>query len=219
MNNDHASLIEKEATERMRQSGRPFSKGEVVEIINTVIQKIEKNSKHSSLYSELKALAHYIDLAKEELAQLNPAHIGDEHIPSATDELDHVVKATEEATTKIMDNCEVIEGVCDRLDDGGDKDKLVDSVTNIYEACGFQDITGQRINKVVKTLKHIEAQVDMMVSAIGVDLKADMEGNPQKESVDDKAQPLSDEELLNGPQTQDEAISQDEIDKLLASFD
>ncbi|MBK67085.1 MAG: chemotaxis protein CheZ [Rickettsiales bacterium] len=165
---------------------------------------------NKQLYNELKALAHYIDMAKEELAQLNPANIGSEQIPSATDELDAVIKATEEATSTIMDSCEKIEQIAEEFDDGNLKDKLFENVTNIYEACGFQDITGQRISKVVKTLAHIEGQVDMIVEILGNDL-----GDAVKEEDDREG----DEKLLNGPQMQDQAISQDDIDALLASFD
>ncbi len=118
MNQDQQSLIEKEATERLKQTGRPFSKTEVVEIINTVISKMDHGTGNKQLYNELKALAHYIDMAKEELAQLNPANIGSEQIPSATDELDAVIKATEEATSTIMDSCEKIEQIAEEFDDG-----------------------------------------------------------------------------------------------------
>lgn len=210
MNQDQQSLIEKEATERLKQTGRPFSKTEVVEIINTVISKMDHGTGNKQLYNELKALAHYIDMAKEELAQLNPANIGSEQIPTATDELDAVIKATEEATSTIMDSCEKIEQIAEEFDDGNLKDKLFENVTNIYEACGFQDITGQRISKVVKTLAHIEGQVDMIVEILGNDL-----GDAVKQEDDREG----DEKLLNGPQMQDQAISQDDIDALLASFD
>ena len=45
--------------------------------------------------------------------------------------------------------------------------KLQDAVTRIYEACSFQDITGQRITKVVTTLKVIEEKVAHIISTFG----------------------------------------------------
>ena len=45
--------------------------------------------------------------------------------------------------------------------------KLQDATTRIYEACSFQDITGQRITKVVTTLKTIEAKVAQIVATFG----------------------------------------------------
>ena len=45
--------------------------------------------------------------------------------------------------------------------------KLQDATTRIYEACSFQDITGQRITKVVAALKAIEAKVAQIVATFG----------------------------------------------------
>ena len=45
--------------------------------------------------------------------------------------------------------------------------RLQDATTRIYEACGFQDITGQRITKVVATLKAIERKVAQIVATFG----------------------------------------------------
>ena len=50
--------------------------------------------------------------------------------------------------------------------------KLQDAVTQIYEACSFQDITGQRITKVVTTLKAIEGKVAHIISTFGAEYRA-----------------------------------------------
>lgn len=195
-------------TDTMKESGRPFSKDEVLKIINSVVGKIETNQANP-IYKDLKALAEYIESARREIANLEPVAIGQEHIPSATDELDAVVKSTEEATGKIMDNCEKLEMIAEEMGEGAQKDSVFEAVTNIYEACGFQDITGQRISKVVNTLRHIETQVNMIVEAVGLEVgAADMDADKE-----------GDEKLLNGPQMQSQAIGQDDIDALLASFD
>ena len=64
-----------------------------------------------------------------------------------------------------MDAADVVLGVTARLgpDDAG---AVMAAVTSIYEACTFQDITGQRVTKVVNMLKVIEARVDKMVAAM-----------------------------------------------------
>ncbi len=50
----------------------------------------------------------------------------------------------------------------------GDKPPgLQDATTRIYEACSFQDITGQRITKVVATLKTIERKVAHIIGTFG----------------------------------------------------
>ncbi len=199
--------VNEDATATMEQMGRPFSKDEVLNIINSVVGKIETNKTHP-IYKDLKALADYIEESRREISNLAPIAIGQEHIPSATDELDAVVKSTEEATGKIMDNCELLEVTAEKITDEGNKERVLEAVTNIYEACGFQDITGQRIAKVVNTLRHIETQVNMIVEAVGLEVGAS-----------DDLEKDGDEALLNGPQMQSQAINQDDIDALLASFD
>jgi chemotaxis protein CheZ len=88
-------------------------------------------------------------------------------------------------------------------------------VTRVYEACNFQDITGQRITKVVKALQHIEQKVDGLLAIFGDGLHlATGEGREGSDLSRDEA----DRKLLNGPQLPDDASTQDEIDKLLADF-
>ncbi len=170
------------------------------------------------IYSELESLNRYIQSAKAEISALRPEEVTDEFLPTATSELDAIVAATAEATNTIMDATEVIEGVADALE-GDHQNSLMDATTNIYEACGFQDITGQRITKVVNTLKEIEDKVDALVSAFGDKI----EKVSQKVEKENKAaaapEELSDADLLAGPQMSGEGISQEEIDRLLADFD
>src|SRR3546814_114085 len=112
------------------------------------------------IYEELESLARYIQSARVEIAALRPDEIRQDHIPAATDELDAVVGATEEATGRILDAAEQIQTIAEGLDQAV-QNQLVDLVTGIFEACNFQDITGQRISKVVRTLKHIETKIDV----------------------------------------------------------
>ncbi|MFM7418607.1 MAG: protein phosphatase CheZ, partial [Alphaproteobacteria bacterium] len=142
--------------------------------------------------------------------------IRDAHIPSATDELDAIVEHTAHATNEILDCCETLEQMQAELS-GDAADKLQGAVTRIYEACSFQDITGQRIGKVVTALKAIEARVSAVVSAA-----SGMPGPEAPPVV--AAKPLDEgctegQKLANGPQLPGAGVSQSEIDRLLASFD
>ncbi len=83
-------------------------------------------------------------------------------------------------------------------------------MTRIYEACSFQDITGQRITKVVTTLKVIEEKVAHIISTFGPNIP------PMAKTGTHVA---SDADLLNGPQLPANAMDQSDIDKLLASFE
>jgi len=169
------------------------------------------------IYAELEALNRYIQSAKAEIASLRPDEVTDEYLPAASVELDAIVEATAEATNSIMDATEIMERVADKLE-GEDQEALMDATTQIYEACGFQDITGQRISKVVKALNEIETKVDALVAAFGSELrKVEKEVKAVPEEASGEAP--ADEDLLNGPQVSGEGISQDEIDRLLADFD
>src|SRR5690606_17059502 len=103
----------------------------------------------AQLVKELNALAQFIDRAKQDIASIRADEIKSKHIPSATDELNAIVDATEEATNAIMTACEAIQNHVEGKDV---QQPVVDEVMKIFEACSFQDITGQRISKVVKAL-------------------------------------------------------------------
>jgi chemotaxis protein CheZ len=105
--------------------------------------------------------------------------------------------------------------------DGPTGEKITGAVTNVYEACNFQDITGQRITKVVRTLKQVEDKVDALLAAFGEDAA---QARAEQAAPNRKAEPecpeAKERALMNGPAGPgDESVSQDDIDALLASFD
>lgn len=175
-------------------------------------------AKESALLAELEGLGRTIARAKAEIAALKVEDIRDAHIPSATDELDAIVEHTAHATNEILDCCETLEQMQAELS-GEAADRLQGAVTRIYEACSFQDITGQRIGKVVTALKAIEGRIASVVSAA-----SGMPG-PEAAPVAAMAAAPSDDKrtegqkLANGPQLPGSGVSQSEIDRLLASFD
>lgn len=161
------------------------------------------------IQQELEALVHYIHSAKREIAALCPDEIRNKHIREATDELDAIVAHTEEATGAILDSAEKIEAIAGKLEVEPGM-QIADAVTRIYEACNFQDITGQRIGKIVAALKNIEARIEMLAGTMGV------AGASDAETVKEKIE-KTDADLLHGPQLPRNAQTQDEIDALLKS--
>ncbi|MCW2236364.1 protein phosphatase CheZ [Azospirillum canadense] len=215
------------------EAAQPLSREEVTDIVRSILSTMDGDISVTDLrlYKEVVDLARFIENAKGELAALQPAEIRDQHIPNATDELDAVVGATEQATFAIFDACDAISGIAGQIE-AEQGAKLTDQVTKIFEACNFQDITGQRISKVVRTLKHIESKVDMIVAAFGDEVRqnhtpghtrpaaaAVPHADPAPNFATDR--PADDPEavLLHGPQKTSAAMDQDEIDRLLASFD
>lgn len=176
-------------------------------------------AKEAALLAELEALGRTVRRAKAEIAAMRVDDITASHIPSATDELDAIVEHTAGATNEILDCCETLERMEARLE-GEDRAALQGAVTRIYEACSFQDITGQRIGKVVNALKAIEARVAAVVSAAGpVPDGAAPEPPPEAAEPAAAAPRAEGQALAHGPQLPGAGVSQEEIDRLLASFD
>ncbi len=201
----------KKLEQALNEKGRDFSPEEVSTLIEKVLEKLEAQNLPAShlLIDDLKGLIACIQNARSDVSSLKAEEIKSIHIPIATDELDAVVGATEEATGTIMDACEAIEAI-DMPEEA--KSAAVDQITKIYEACSFQDITGQRISKVVNALKEIEAKVVTLLEGMGVDI-AKQDVVVQEDSRE------GEDALLNGTSLEGQGMVQDDIDKLLASFD
>jgi chemotaxis protein CheZ len=192
---------------------------DLVEVVEAIMTSADGDlsSANLKLYAEIEELALYIKRAREEIASLRPDQITAEHLPVAGEELEAVVGATEQATNSIMEQVEAIEALTPKMDQEV-AEQIVDAVTQVYEACGFQDITGQRIKKVVSTLTEIESKVHALLEAFGERDAVQPAERPQKVE-EPKPGAAPDAHLMNGPQSAEDAISQEDIDALLASFD
>ena len=201
-------------SELQTQSRSP-SREDVAEVVGEMLQSLEGDLSEVNLkvYAELEGLANYILAAKREIAALRPDDITSEHLPKATDELDAIVGSTEEATNGILQAMESLEALTGEMDPAM-AEKVTDAVTKVYESCNFQDITGQRITKVVKTLKQIENKVAALIGAFGDELAREKARAAAAAPAPAPAQKPSDEDLLNGPQLPTNANSQADIDSL-----
>ncbi len=180
-------------------------------ILDTMSGEISANELH--VYNELESLAEVIRRAKREIADIRPDEIKDEFLPTAADELDAIVQSTETAANTILDAVESIEAVIPNVDAAASQ-ALTNATMQIYEGCNFQDLTGQRISKVVNTLKQIEARVNALVYAFGAEIEGALKAAPGK--VGAPLDTREDAHLLNGPQRPGAAASQDDIDALLS---
>lgn len=170
---------------------------------------------------EIEKIANYISQALEEIASItpeDPPHGEEElhnikNINYASSELAAVVEATEKATNDILDAADQIQEIVNSID-GHDvhKQQLVEASMKIYDACNFQDITGQRIGKVVRTLDYLNTKISKLKSFIeesSVELDSEID-----EEFQDKR---PDAHLMSGPQLPNSAPDQDAIDRLFAS--
>ena len=185
--------------------------GMITEVVRAVLTTIsdELTAKETSLLREVEELGRMIASTKSEIAALRVDDITDHHIPFATDELDAIVEHTAHATDAILESCEMLDEVSSTVS-GESAAKLQAATTKIYEACSFQDITGQRITKVVTTLKTIEQKIAHIIGAFGATAAA---------ARGSTGQVATDADLLNGPQLPANAMDQSDIDKRLASFE
>ncbi|MFP6774051.1 MAG: protein phosphatase CheZ [Alphaproteobacteria bacterium] len=168
------------------------------------------NSIDTTLYSEFGGLSEYIQRARTEISELRPNDLKQEKIPRAGLELEAIVASTEEATGTIMDAAEEIMSADAAAENY--VEAINEACMRIFEACSFQDITGQRITKVVNTLTYIEERLHGLQDAWGPDIE-DADGAAPEPGKDDDARP--DKDLLSGPALDGEGILQDQVDDLL----
>jgi chemotaxis protein CheZ len=195
-----------------RQAQSSLSRAEIAQMVEEVVGSLDGafSASEISLYRELSTLAKVIQAAKREIVAVRPDDISAKRIPEAANELDAVVAATAKATGEILDKAENLEKLGATL---APEQRAVinDAVTGIFEACNFQDVTGQRITKVVKTLNYIETKIGALLDAFGEEL-----GELPSEFDEDERE--GDAKLLNGPQMPQNANSQADIDAILAGL-
>ncbi|CAL4868330.1 hypothetical protein MMA231_02611 [Asticcacaulis sp. MM231] len=158
---------------------------------------------------EFSIIAGYIAKAKEEIRDMRPHDISQERIPTAGAELEAITRDTENATHNIMNCAEAMMGFS--IKDFGDDPKAYkaavdDEVMKIFEACSFQDITGQRVSKVVNVLKQIEERVGRLANTLGIE-----DGSPREMTAEEKR---AHDLLLNGPAIGGPETKQDAIDAM-----
>jgi chemotaxis protein CheZ len=170
-----------------------------------------------------------------------------QEIPNARDRLAYVGKMTEDAANKVLTLVEVAKPECDDLSKRGDElaeslarmaasqNLSVDQARGLMLTCGkfaqstaqfasgqstvlsdimmaqdFQDLSGQVIKKVIDIITKTELQLVQLL----------VESAPAK--VPSDAAPATpatvDTHVLEGPQTGDTALKQDDVDDLLASL-
>lgn len=168
---------------------------------------------------EVAQMVRTIAKAKSELSQIKHPEATDDRLEEASSELDAIVHATETATNNILEATETIEKdlthIAALAHEDEDivtlSDKIAAQTTAIMEACNFQDITGQRITKVVTTMQFVEERILSMIDIWGFEAFSELPIplSGKGDSLED-----SDADLLSGPQMEGAGISQAEIDAL-----
>ncbi|PWC49098.1 protein phosphatase CheZ [Azospirillum melinis] len=178
-------------------------------------EAVEAGKHVGVLRRELMEMAASIEQARREVAALRPPDGSGDKILSATNELDAIVISTERASFEILNAAERLMDLSGKLRAGGADPAIcsdIDTqVNDIFTACSFQDLTGQRTSKVVNALRYIEQRVMAMISIWGEDGLA---GIMVKEEQTDTR---PDAHLLNGPQLDGHGVSQADVDSMFDS--
>jgi chemotaxis protein CheZ len=183
-------------------------------LLETYRAQIEQCEK---LKVELDLIYDAITRTKREIAVLHGKSFNGEEMAKVNGELGAVVGGTEEATQQILEATEAIDNAATALSKvtSPDQQKLLseeiqERVVSIFEACNFQDLTGQRIKKVMNTMKFIEHHITVMMDIWG---GVDAIKSHAPPVVDTRE---GDAKLLNGPKTEGDVghASQDDIDAL-----
>ena len=183
-------------------------------MLDTYRAQIEQCEK---LKIELDLIHDAINRTKREIAVLHGKSFDGQEMAKVNGELGAVVGGTEQATQQILEAAESIDQAATAMIkvNSPDQQKVLseeiqERVVSIFEACNFQDLTGQRISKVMNTMKFIEKHIiEMMDIWGGVD------------AIKAHAVPIvdtreGDAKLLNGPKLEGDVghASQDDIDAL-----
>lgn len=187
--------------------------------MNGAENRPERRENDKRLKAEIVSLVQYVKRFREEIAQMVQREKDQTRFESMADQLDAIVGATESATHNILERAETIDGIAEALrecEDAAKRGELCDKLNEesqlLMESCTFQDITGQRVTKIVRSMKFVEERVNQMVGLWGPD---EIERLAQEFGHQTEEEKDQDEALLNGPALpQDTQISQDEIDKL-----
>jgi hypothetical protein len=156
-----------EHTKQTRQADTRLVLAAIEKLERTVTEKSETSPDLERMRLDLVDLADIIARTRAEIAAIQPE--GASNIGHATNELDAIVDTTERATSDILSAAEQTQEIAWTLRERGIDPTMCDQVdalvTEIYTACSFQDLTGQRIRKVIDALRFLERRLDAMLGA------------------------------------------------------
>jgi len=150
------------ATASTREGAPTHEVAEARALLETYRAQIEQCAK---LKVELDLIHDTIDRTKREIAVLHGKSFDGHEMAKVNGELGAVVGGTEQATQQILEAAESIDQAASALSKVNSLEQqtilgeeIQERIISIYEACNFQDLTGQRISKVMTTMKFIETR-------------------------------------------------------------
>ncbi len=169
------------------------------------------------LQREVLNLIQYIERLRKEIAGIAQEKDDQTTFEGMADRLDAIVHSTAEATHTILSAMESADEFVERLrshPQPSEIDSICDQIAaktmQATEACSFQDLTGQRISKVIGSMKFVEERVNAMAELCG---RRHIEALASEWSLPEQ---IDGELALDGPRRTGQGISQAEIDELFS---
>ncbi len=209
-----------------RIKGKYVIPQEEIEKLLELLDSIKKGDFYRELniqlYGAIGELAKKINELKKNLQVLDPGikEIATEKIPQASDQLEMVIKETEEAAFAIMNRVEKLMEMVDELYSTleslklsyGEDEKfksleekvttMQNLLTEVLTSLSFQDLTGQKIKRIIQLIKDMEKRILELVVSFGIKIK----GKEEK----------GEEKVLDT--IKEDKVSQEEVDEILAKF-
>jgi chemotaxis protein CheZ len=161
---------------------------------------------------DLIEMSKAIARTKAEIASMKPDAGDHGKFGEASEELDSVVQATEIATSDILACAERIQEMAWTLREQGVEGEVCDlldaNATEVYTACSFQDLTGQRTRKVIGVLRYLEERINAMIGIWGLDGAMSAEAAETRAVDEGKS-------LLNGPAKPGHGMDQADVDMVM----
>ena len=157
-------------------------------------------------------LEKFIENLHEKILQINAPNTNDGNnaVSSMEEQLKAIVKETEIAANDILKNLEGIDRIIGKIRTSGTDKEICDQIShfamNAMESCTFQDITGQRINKIIDSIKAMEERVNTVVNMV------DHTTSEKNSTTSTKDSTPEEENLLDGPQLSGMGMSQKDVD-------
>jgi chemotaxis protein CheZ len=231
-------LLSKFLTELMPEMRESISRTIEREVARTLSRALVESEFYKRLNEEMRqGLQDIYKEINEAAKNENGAHAAsekreaDQLFQEAAQQLDKILQTTETATTEIMDIVEkhmdlqgqtasLLEGLATegnaealgRLRTANDD--LGADLMRIMTTLSFQDLTGQRIKRIIEAIKKVEQIVFDLYLSTGIQLKARAEA-PDRDISDLEAEAREKVSALRGPQTK---VKQGDVDDLLAQL-
>jgi chemotaxis protein CheZ len=194
----------------LRQKRENVTFHDIIKLAEVSAQSLQSffHAMDTKVYGELREIAQYIESMRQKIGMLQVNDLKNSRIPSAGQELGAIVQSTEKATNTIMECAEAVMAA-DAGDPAAYKALVEEKMMIIFEACSFQDITGQRIAKVVETLQHIEERVSRFADVMNA---KDIDGFLTEQERERAAR--KEKYLLHGPQLAGGGVDQAKVDEM-----